>query len=106
MQSITKLICLRSNISYIVFDKTFSILDFSDHLENIVDDNDSLMFGADIRDVMWELVGMEERMYELYENSTYELHFPMILKGKDYFDLDIELYEDSVDKYFIAYLSK
>ena len=106
MQNITNLICLKSNISYIVFDENFSILDFSDHLENLVDESEHLMFGADIRDIMWELVGMEERMHELYENSTYELHFPMILKGNEYYDLDIELFEDSVDKYFIAYLSK
>jgi len=106
MESITKLICLKSNISYIVFDEKFSILDFSEHLENVVDDSEYLMFGADIRDAMWELVGMEERMQELYENSAYELHFPMILKGGDYYDLDIELFEDSVDKYFMAYLTK
>ena len=106
MHSITKLICSKSNISYIVFDEKFSILDFSEYVEDIVDDNEKLMVGGDIRDVMWELVGMEDRMHELYENSTYELHFPMVLKGKDYYDIDIDTFEDSVDKYFIAYLSK
>ena len=106
MHSITKLICLKSNISYIVFEENFSILDFSEHVENIVDNNEQLMIGEDIRDVMWELVGMEDRMHELYENSAYELHFPMVLKGKDYYDIDIDTFEDSVDKYFIAYLSK
>jgi len=107
MQNITKLICAKNKISYIVFDKEFKILDYNNTIENIADDIFSLKIGSDIREVMYELVGIEENLLALLNNTAKEsiIHFPMILKMDEYYDLDIETFISSKgEKLFIAYI--
>jgi len=106
MENIARLICKKSNISYIVFSDSLQVLDFSDKLDTIVDDFSLLSFDADIRDVMWELIGMEDKLSSLYNDTSNTIHLPMILKNNHYYDLDIEVFEDSVEKYFIAYFTQ
>jgi len=107
MQNITRLICAKNKISYIVFDKEFKILDYNNTIESIADDISSLSIGSDIRKVMYELVGIEENLLALLNNTAKEniIHFPMILKMDEYYDLDIETFISSKgEKLFIAYI--
>lgn len=107
MQNITKLICEKNKISYLVFNKEFKILDYNNTIENVADKRSKLSKGIDVRDVMWELVGLEESLEALYTNTSKEtiIHFPMIMKRSEYYDLDIETFLSSKgEKLFIAYV--
>ncbi len=107
MQNITKLICEKNKISYLVFNKEFKILDYNNTIENVADKRSKLSKGIDVRDVMWELVGLEESLEALYNNTSKEtiIHFPMIMKRSEYYDLDIETFLSSKgEKLFIAYV--
>ncbi|WP_428739022.1 diguanylate cyclase domain-containing protein [Sulfurimonas sp.] len=106
MPNITNLICTKNKISYVIFNKEFQILDFSETFKSIVDDLPKLTINTDIRDVLWEIIGLENNLDNLYNNllKSNTLHFPMILKTNDYYDLDIETFvTDSGEKLFIAY---
>lgn len=106
MENIVKLLCEKNKISYIIFDKELKILDFNTTLKNISDDANSLVGGGDIREVLWEIIGLEDTLKNLYngliENDI--LHFPMILKGEYYYNLEIETFlTSSGEKHFITY---
>ena len=104
MNAISKLLSQKSNIFYIVFDKEFKTMEFSPTIEEII--HDELEKGLDIRESMWELVGLEEKILKLLEDDD-AIHFPMILKGSTYYDLDVETFHsDKGAKLFIAYLIK
>ncbi|MEA2074075.1 MAG: sensor domain-containing diguanylate cyclase [Campylobacterota bacterium] len=106
MQNITKLVCAKNKISYVVFNRVFKILDFNNTIENIADDATHLKVGSDVRELMYELVGMEEELIALQEGNSQEgiIHFPMIHKEDEYYDLDIETFvSDEKEKLFIAY---
>jgi len=108
LQTITKLVCVKNKVSYIVFDEFYKIIEFNDLLVAIVDDASKLAIASDIRDVMWEFVGLEERMSQLFQNTTQDddiIHFPMLLKNSNYYDLDIEKFtSDEGGTLFIAYV--
>lgn len=108
MDIITKLVCKKNKISYIIFDNSLKIIEFSDSIEKIVDDATKLKEFSDIRDVIWEFVGIEEELSTLFNDNTKEktlIRFPMLLKKTNYYDLDIETFiTDSGKKLFIAYL--
>lgn len=107
MQNITKLICTKNKISYIIFDKELKIVDYNNTVENVANDLSNLSVGSDIRKVMWEIIGIEENLTALLDNKLKEniIHFPMILKANEYYDLDIETFISSQgEKLFIAYI--
>lgn len=107
MHNITKLVCEKNKISYIIFDKELKILDYNNTIVNVADDISSLKIGSDIREVMFELVGIEENLMALLDTNSKEsiIHFPMILKAKEYYDLDIETFISSTsEKLFVAYI--
>ncbi|MEJ2373611.1 MAG: hypothetical protein P8Y16_07480, partial [Sulfurimonas sp.] len=105
MNNIINLLCEKNKISYIIFDKEYKIIEFSETLENIADDKKQLGIGQDIREVLWETIGLEEELDALYNGGKQNsLHFPMILKANEYYDLDIETFTEAPDeKRFIAY---
>ena len=106
MQNIAQFVCNKNKISYLVFDQNFHILEFNDILRNIADDPSKMRIGEDIREILWEFIGLEDDLNNLYkENSNkHSLHLPMILKANKYYDLDIETFiSDSGEKFFIAY---
>ena len=108
IETITKLVCIKNRVSYIVFDREYKIVEFNDLIQSIVDDPSKLAVFSDIRDVMWEFIGLQERMSELFENTSEQdnvIHFPMLLKNSNYYDLDIETFtSDEGGKLFIAYV--
>jgi len=107
LQTITKLVCIKNKVSYIVFDEHYKIVEFNDLLVAIVDDATKLAVDSDIRDVMWEFIGLEERMNTLFCNQEEEqvIHLPMLLKNSHYYDLDIETFSsDESGTLFIAYI--
>jgi len=106
MHYITKLICKKNKISYIVFTKEFKIVEFNEDAKNVVDSMNHLSKGSDIRDAMWELVGIEESLNNLFSGIVQEnlIHFPMVIKRDIYYDLDIETFiSPENEKLFIAY---
>jgi diguanylate cyclase (GGDEF)-like protein len=87
-----------------LFDKNFKLLDFNELLKDIVDDEVSLTFGEDIREIVWSFIGLEEELLALFRNEKKLIHIPMILKNDHYYDLDIEILETQEgEKLFIAY---
>jgi len=90
-----QLICMKNNISYILFDTSFHVLESY---------NSSIEKGSDIREYLYELVGMEEQILQEEKFSI-----PMIVKEQNYYDLSIEPFvrdENSQEKTFIAYLQE
>jgi len=95
-KNLLNFLCKKHAISYIIFDDSFHIID-SDGIET--------QKGLDIRETLWELVGSEEAVLSLRETKS-TLKIPMIFRNKEYYDLDIELFEDSGKKLFIAYMQQ
>jgi len=108
LETITKLVCIKNRVSYIVFDKFYKIIEFNELISVIVDDSSKLAVSSDIRDVMWEFIGLEERMDKLFNDIISDekiIHFPMLLKNSNYYDLDIETFiSDEGKTLFIAYV--
>jgi len=108
IETITKLVCIKNKVSYIIFDEFYKIIEFNDLVINIADDPSKLAISSDIRDVMWEFIGLEERMKMLFsgqEEIGSVIHFPMLLKNSHYYDLDIEIFTPQEGKtLFIAYI--
>ena len=107
MANITQLVCQKNKISYIIFNKKLQIQEYNNTIFALLDDTNKLAVGTDIREVMWELIGLEESLQELLLGciSANTIHFPMIMKDNEYYDLDIETFTDDVgEQFFIAYL--
>jgi diguanylate cyclase (GGDEF)-like protein len=91
------LLCRKNNISYILFDDTFTVLESQ---------NISVKKGSDLRDFLWEIVGLEESIIKLTKREE-KIDIPMLLRDGEYYDLDIESLEGSQnDRLFIAYIQK
>lgn len=108
MDKITQLICNKIKIFYIVFDKEYKMKDFNSELNNILDNCASLKKELDVRDAIYELVGLEEEMKQLFSSDDAEnhtIHIPMVMKKENYYDLDVETFISSTEeKYFILYI--
>lgn len=66
---ILPIICKKYNISCILFSKDYKIVEFTDNLKDFVSDTKKLFVDGDIRDSLWELVGFEEKLQELYNGK-------------------------------------
>jgi diguanylate cyclase (GGDEF)-like protein len=87
------LICSKNNISYIVFDDDFRIIE----LHNV-----SARSGSDIREYLFEIIGLEDLIL-----SQESVEIPMIKKGETYYDLSISPFFKSDDMtLFIAYMQE
>jgi len=88
-----------------LFDKNFKLLEFNESVQEVVDDEASLTFGEDIREVVWSFHGLENDMMALFEDKDKaSIHIPMIFKNGFYYDLDIETLEtEEGEQLFIAY---
>ncbi len=96
-QNLLHLLCKKNNISYIIFDKHFRVVEA--HLIKI-------SIGSDIRDFLWELVGLEEDILKIYSTQK-PIELPMVLKGTNYYDLELEtFFSDTKEELFIAYMQK
>ena len=107
IETITKLVCIKNRVSYIIFDEFYKIIEFNDLVTNIADDTSKLKISSDIRDVMWEFIGLEDRMSKLFkqEDTQSVIHLPMLLKNSHYYDLDIEIFTPKeAQTLFIAYI--
>ena len=108
INTIAELVCTKNRVSYIVFDESFKIVTFNDLVTNIADDPSKLEVSSDIREVMYEFIGLEERLDQLFSptaESESTIHIPMLLKNDHYYDLDIEVFtsEDN-ETLFITYI--
>lgn len=104
---ISNLICTKNQISYIVFDHHLKVVEYNETVKNISDNSSSLQVGTDIRDLLWEMIGLEDELEMIYNNTKDSLSFPMILKAGEYYDLDIEIFlNHKNEKLFIAYATK
>jgi len=111
MKNITQLICEKNKISYIVFNTLFTIVEFNDTIAPLVNNRNKLTIGSSIYDVMWEFIGLESRMLKLLHtkpsSKKKSIHFPMLMKENNYYDLDIETFTaESEETLFIAYITQ
>ncbi|MDQ7066745.1 MAG: diguanylate cyclase [Sulfurimonas sp.] len=105
MDIIRQLVCKKNNISYITFDKNFKVREYNHTLKKLINAEGVLEVGSDIRHSMWEIVGLEEQLKNVLQSESDTLNFPMIMKNKEYYDLDIEsFFNEKKEKLFIAYL--
>jgi len=95
--NLLELLCKKSALSYIIFDQTFHIVDTK---------NITIKIGTDIREFLWEIVGLEENILALIGNSE-KIDIPMILRDEKYYDLEIESFETQKrETLFIAYMQQ
>ncbi len=91
------LLCKKSAISYIIFDSAFHVIEAK---------NVDLEKESDIRDFLWEIIGLEEPILTLKKHNT-PIEIPMILRENCYYDLEIDSFKDKHTKnYYIAYMQK
>jgi diguanylate cyclase (GGDEF)-like protein len=100
LDTINRLICQKHQTSFMLFDKEFKLIEFSDSLKELVDDISSLSSRRDIREIVWSFIGLEDDILQLLDKKNASIHIPMIIKNDNYYDLDIELLDEDV---FIAY---
>ncbi|BAK73800.1 sensor domain-containing diguanylate cyclase [Arcobacter sp. L] len=104
---ILPIICKKYNISCILFSKDYKIVEFTDNLKDFVSDTKKLFVDGDIRDSLWELVGFEEKLQELYNGKKNYLHIPMLLKKDVFYDINIETCKtEKNEKLFIAMFTR
>ncbi|WP_457747675.1 diguanylate cyclase domain-containing protein [Sulfurimonas sp.] len=94
--NLLELLCKKNAISYIIFNKEFMVLNSN---------NNSVKTNSDIRDFLWEIVGLEETILKLSQGQK-PLEIPMILKDKIYYDLEIDTFVEEDENKFIAYMQE
>jgi len=95
--NLLELLCKKSDISYIIFDNSFHVME----AKNVAIQKDS-----DIRDFLWEIIGLEEPILALKKHNT-PIEIPMIFRKNCYYDLEIDAFKDDKKRlYFIAYMQK
>jgi diguanylate cyclase (GGDEF)-like protein len=96
-KNLLDLLCRKSSLSYIVFDKDFCIVDAKSPM---------IEKSSDVRNFLWEIVGLEEHILAL-PTTEESLEIPMLLRGGDYYDLTIEYFEKTTNgDLFIIYIQQ
>jgi len=90
-------LCSKNSLSYIIFNENFEVLDSN---------NSNIKKGSDLREYLWELVGLEENILSLKDNKN-NIEIPMISKDNHYYDLEINCFDnEDEDLTFIATLQE
>lgn len=91
--TLLKLLCQKNALSYIIFDANFFVLETN---------KESIQQGSDIREYLWEIVGLEDEILTLNTEKR-SIELPMILRDGFYYDLEITSFEDHTSQaLFIA----
>jgi len=94
--NLLKILCKKSAISYIIFDSGFQV----------IESNIEIQTESDVRDYLWEIIGLEEPILALQKHNT-PIEIPMIQRERKYYDLEIDTFKDeNKQSYFIAYMQK
>jgi len=104
-KNILSLLCKKSRISYILFDKDFKIIQFDTNLSLLSNNSKELKIDADIREAFWEFIGIENNILNLLDSDKFSIKIPMICKNHKYYDIEIEIYDKST-KLFISYITQ
>ena len=98
MQStLLKLLYRKTPLSYIVFDSNFAIVETN---------KNDVIPRSDIRDFLWEIVGLEEQIL-LLPLERESIGIPMIQRDGVYYDIEITAFEDEKkQRLFVATLQK
>jgi len=107
-QSIASLLCKKSNLSYLIFDQSFNIIDFNGELVEMANDKNALKFSADARESFWEFIGIEQEIIKLFKShNPISFEIPMIQKEGIFYSVEVEIYEQNKSKrLLIAYFRK
>lgn len=104
---ILPIICKKYNISCILFDNDFKIIEFTSNLKEFANDSKFLDVNLDIRESFWGLVGIEDKLDEVAKGKKEYLHIPMLSNKNIFYDINIETCTvKSGEKYFIAIITK
>ncbi len=85
--TLLELLCQKNALSYIIFDCNFSVLETN---------HKNLHQGLDIREYLWEIVGLEDEILALHNKKSIEM--PMVLRDGFYYDLEIISFQEHTDK--------
>jgi diguanylate cyclase (GGDEF)-like protein/PAS domain S-box-containing protein len=107
---IVPLLCKKNDISYIIFDQKYKIIDFNEDIVKISDNRQYVKEGKDVREAFWELTGTEDNIKKLFNSNQGDeqvINIPMVYKNNAYYDIEIELCKlKDVQKILIAYFNK
>jgi len=90
LELITKEICQKNHTSFLLFDKYFKLLSYNDNVIEILDEPQNLLYGEDIREMMWNFIGLEDEILSLLEEPQKTITIPMVLKHDNYYDMEVE----------------
>jgi diguanylate cyclase (GGDEF)-like protein len=94
--NLLKRICKKNQLSYIIFDTNFHVVETQD-----ID----IRIGSNIEEFLWEIVGLQESILALSAQDE-AIEIPMILRDGIYYDLEIDLLDIHNQQHFIAIIQK
>ena len=101
------IVCNKYNITCILFDENYKVIEYSKNIQSIISDKSELKLQEDIRTYFWEFIGLESEFEDIYALKKDSLNIPMVFKNDNYYDIDIELCEiQSGKKMFLAMFTK
>lgn len=100
------IVCNKYNISYIIFDENFRIIDFTKNMQSFLDSSSILDIELDVREFFWEFVGLEEELENIITKKKEYLYIPLMSRNELFYDINLELCKIEDNQYFIAMFSK
>ena len=100
------IVCNKYNISYIIFDENFRIIDFTKNMQSFLDSSSILDIDLDVREFFWEFVGLEEELENIITKEKNYLYIPLMSRNELFYDINLELCKIEDNQYFIAMFSK
>ena len=103
---ILPIICNKYNISYVIFDKAFRIMDFTKNMNVFLEKDTILEKNIDIRDIFWEVVGLEDELENIFSKKKEYFYIPLVYRNEIYYDIFFDVCKIEDKEYFIAMFSK
>jgi diguanylate cyclase (GGDEF)-like protein/PAS domain S-box-containing protein len=106
---IMKFLCKKNNITFIRFSREYKIIEYDENVMSLTDEPQHIKVGEDIRNSFYEIVGLEDKIDEFFENCNKGNNFicvPMLNKKGFYYDLEIELCELNGKYSLMMYFTK
>lgn len=95
--SLLNLLCKKNNIAYIIFNNRFKVIETH---------NLSIKIDLDVREFLWEIIGLEENILEI-QSTKKPIEIPMVFRDNHYYDLEIDNFTSQTNEnLFIAYMQK
>lgn len=80
---------------YIVIDRNFQVLHYSDNLSTLLDTDSSLFYETDIFNILPELIGIESKIEDIFDMKSESFLIPCIFKQPDSY-INIQIYPGKI----------